>query len=159
MPPPFILDPATLDPERVLHSRDDIYRALPQQFEFKQLDAICYHDPERGIAGAVRDVRLDEWWVRGHVPGRPIFPGVLLLEAVAQLSAFATKYMYGYTGMVAYGGVDKCKFRTPVIPPTRLILLARQLENRPRRIICETQAFVEGALVFEATITGLAMPG
>ncbi|MFH0982502.1 MAG: beta-hydroxyacyl-ACP dehydratase [Planctomycetota bacterium] len=158
MPPPLILDPTKVDPDRVLYAREEIYRALPQQFEFAQLDAICYYDPQQRIAAAVRDIRLDEWWVRGHIPGRPIFPGVLMLEAVAQLSAYTCKYMHGYQGMIAYGGVDNCKFRAPVIPPTRLLLFCRETDNRARRIICETQALMKGALVFEATITGLAMP-
>lgn len=159
MPPPLILDPSTVDLNRVLYSREDIYRTLPQQYEFKQLDRICHYDPEKGISVAIRDVREDEWWVRGHVPGNPIFPGVLMLEAVAQLSAYTCKYMHGFQGMIAYGGVDKCKFRAPVIPPTRLVLLCQEVENRSRRIVCDTQALEEGTLVFEATITGLAMPG
>ena len=159
MPPPLILDPSTVDLNQVLYSREDIYRTLPQQYEFKQLDRICYYDPEKRIAAAIRDVREDEWWVRGHIPGRPIFPGVLMLEAIAQLSAYTCKYIHGFQGMVGYGGVDKCKFRAAVIPPTRLVLLSREVENRSRRIICDTQAFMEGDLVFEATITGLAMPG
>ncbi|MCK4659969.1 MAG: beta-hydroxyacyl-ACP dehydratase [Phycisphaerae bacterium] len=159
MPPPLIIDPALLDPDQLLYSREEIYQALPQQFEFKQLDGICYYDPDKQIAAAVRDIREDEWWVRGHVPGRPIFPGVLMLEAVAQLSAYSCKYIHGFRGMVAYGGVDNCKFRAAVIPPVRLILVCQEVENRSRKIVCNTQAFLESRLVFEATVTGLAMPG
>ena len=152
MPPPFILDLSKVDPDRVLYSREDIYGKLPQ------LDAVCYYDPEEKTAAAVRRVREDEWWTRGHVPGRPIFPGVLMLEAVAQLAAYACKYLHGFEGMIAYGGVDRCKFREAVIPPTRLLLLSREVENRSRRIVCDTQAIVDGTLVFEATVTGLALP-
>ncbi|MCP4593944.1 MAG: beta-hydroxyacyl-ACP dehydratase [bacterium] len=158
MPPPLILDPSTLDPAQVVYSQDEIYSALPQQFEFRQLDWICFHDPESRTAAAVREIRTDEWWVRGHVPGNPIFPGVLMLEAVAHLSAYTCKYIQGFQGMIAYGGVDGCKFRAPVVPPSRLLLLCREIDNRTRRIICETQAIQDGVLVFEATITGLALP-
>ncbi len=158
MPSSPILDPATLDPDCLIRTRDEIYQALPQRYEFRQLDGICYYDAQNRIAAAVRDVRLDEWWVRGHIPRKPIFPGVLMLEAAAQLSAYTCKYMHGFSGMVAFGGIDHCKFRTAVFPPARLILVCREIENRSRRIICETQAFVAGALAFEATITGLALP-
>jgi len=157
MPPPLLLDLSRIDPDQVLYSRDDIYGVLPQQFEFRQLDAICYHDPVERIAVAVREVREDEWWTRGHVPGMPIFPGVLMLEAVAQLSAYVCKYIDGFEGMIAYGGIDDCKFRGAVVPPARLLLLCREAENRSRRIVCETQALLDGTLVFEARITGLAM--
>jgi 3-hydroxyacyl-[acyl-carrier-protein] dehydratase len=158
MPSTPILDPALVDPDRRVFTQAEIYRALPQQFEFRQLDGICYYDPVAKVAAAVRNVGLDEWWVRGHIPGRPIFPGVLMLEAVAQLSAYVCKYMHGYSGMVAFGGVDRCKFRTAIVPPARVILVCREAENRPKRIICETQAFLDGVLAFEATIVGLALP-
>ena len=158
MPPPLILDPARVDPDQVVYSGDEVYQALPQQHEFRQLDHVCYYDPEQRIAAALREVRPDEWWVRGHIPGRPIFPGVLLLEAVAQLSAYACKYVHGFEGMIAYGGVDNCKFRVPIIPPARLILLCQEVDNRSRRIICATQAVMDGDLVFEARITGLVLP-
>lgn len=158
MPPPLILDPASVDLDRVLHSRADIYRRLPQRSEFEMLDAICFHDTEKRIAAAVRDVKADDWWARGHIPGRPIFPGVLMLEAAAQLSAYSCKYIEGFEGMVAYGGVDGCKFRATVTPPCRLLLCCRELDNRTRRIICDTQGFVGQTLVFEARITGLVMP-
>jgi len=158
MPPPLLADPAEIDLDRVVYCHDEIYRILPQQFEFRQLDAICHYDAQARIAAARRDVKLDEWWVRGHIPGHPIFPGILMLESAAQLSAFACKYVDGFRGMVAFGGVEKCKFRGVVTPPQTLLLLCHEIENRPRRIICETQALVDGTLVFEATIIGLMMP-
>lgn len=158
MPPPLLADPGQIDLDRVIYSREEIYRILPQQFEFKQLDAICHYDREARVFAARRDVRLDEWWVRGHVPGHPIFPGVLMLESAAQLSAFTCKYVDGYQGMIGFGGVDDCKFRAAVIPPATLLLLCHEVENRSRRIVCRTQALCAGTLIFEATITGLALP-
>jgi 3-hydroxyacyl-[acyl-carrier-protein] dehydratase len=101
---------------------------------------------------------MDEWWVRGHVPGRPIFPGVLMLEMAAQTAAFFSRYIYDLTNFIAFGGVDDCKFRDAVVPPARIYLICQQLEVRPRRIRCRTQAVVGGRLVFEATITGLQLP-
>jgi 3-hydroxyacyl-[acyl-carrier-protein] dehydratase len=158
MPPPFLADPGQIELDRVIYSREEIYRILPQQFEFKQLDAICYYDKEARVAAARRDVRLDEWWVRGHIPGRPILPGILMLESAAQLSAFSCKYVEGYVGMIGFGGVEDCKFRAAVTPPATLLFICKEIENRSRRIICQTQALHGDTLVFEAKIIGLALP-
>ena len=155
MPPLLLYDLDTIDPQRVLYTREQIYARLPQRFEFEQLDGILHMDHDALVAVAYREVRPDEWWARGHVPGNPIFPGVLMLETAAQLAAFMTKYIREYHGFVAFGGVDRCKFRGAVIPPARIYMICHQIENRNRRIAGECQAIVDGKLVFEATITGL----
>jgi 3-hydroxyacyl-[acyl-carrier-protein] dehydratase len=158
MPPPLLIDIRQIDLDRVLYTREQIYARLPQAHEFAQLDGVCYLDLERGEGIAFRDLRSDEWWCRAHLPGNPIFPGVLQLESAAQVAAFFTKYLGGYEGFVAFGGVDKCKFREAVIPPARIYYLCKKVEDRPRRVVCETQGVVQGAIVFEAVITGLATP-
>jgi 3-hydroxyacyl-[acyl-carrier-protein] dehydratase len=156
MPPPAILDPASLDCSRVLHTRDDIYRILPQRFEFAQLDAIIHVDPQAGTAAGYRDVRPDEWWCRGHMPGQPIFPGILMLECAAQLAAFVQHMHFPVDqGFMAFGGVDGAKFRGSVIPPSRVILTGRLVEARSRRFVCDIQSYSGGEMVFEGRITGL----
>lgn len=155
MPPPLLYDLDKVDLNRVVYTREQIYAKLPHRFEFMQLGGIVHVDRQAGVAVAYRDVRADEWWVRGHVPGTPIFPGVLMLETAAQLAAFMMRYVDDYEGFVAFGGVDRCKFRGAVTPPARIIMICRKSEDRPRRIAGDCQAVVEGVVVFEATITGL----
>lgn len=155
MPPPLLYDLTKVDLDRVIFTREQIYDRLPHRFEFMQLDAVVHVDREARVAIAYRDVRSDEWWVRGHVPGRPIFPGVLMLETSAQLAAFVSAYIHEFAGFMAFGGVDNCKFRGAVIPPARIYMVCRQIENRPRRIAADCQAVLGQAVVFEARITGL----
>ena len=155
MPPPLIFDLSAIDLDQVLFTREQVYQKLPHRFEFMHLDAVVHLDSAAEVAVAYRDVRPDEWWVRGHVPGRPIFPGVLMLETAAQLAAFVSKCLSGYAGFVAFGGVDRCKFRSAVTPPARIYMVCHQIENRPRRIAADCQAVVDGVVVFEACITGL----
>ncbi|HVP10155.1 MAG TPA: 3-hydroxyacyl-ACP dehydratase FabZ family protein [Phycisphaerae bacterium] len=156
MPPVPLLDTATLDCSRVLYSREQIYQALPQKFEFAQLDAIIHVDRENITAAAYRDIRPDEWWCRGHMPGNPLFPGILMLESAAQLSAFCLGLLFPQeNSFMAFGAIDKVKFRDSVVPPARLIFLARGVEHRSRRFICDTQALLNGNIVFEGTITGM----
>jgi 3-hydroxyacyl-[acyl-carrier-protein] dehydratase len=158
VPPPLLYDLDKIDLDQVVYTREQIYARLPHRFEFMQLGGIVHVDLSAGVAVAFRDVRPDEWWVRGHVPGNPIFPGVLMLETAAQLAAFMMRYVQDYEGFVAFGGVDRCKFRGAVTPPTRIYMICKKGEDRPRRIAGDCQAVVEGTLVFEATITGLPMP-
>jgi len=159
VPPVLLYDLNAVDLTQRLYTREQIYAKLPHRFEFQHLDAIVHVDREAEVAIALREVRTDEWWVRGHVPGQPIFPGVLMLETAAHLAAFMTKYIYDYRGFVAFGGVDNCKFRDAVIPPARIYMICHQIENKSRRIAADCQAVVNDKLVFEAEITGLPLAG
>lgn len=159
MPPVSILDPATLDCNHVLFSREQIYRLLPQQYEFSQLDAIIHIDVPTGTFAAYRDVRPDEWWCRGHMPQQPIFPGVLMVESAAQLSSFAQSQFAptGDDSVMGFGGIDRCKFRDSVFPPARVILVGRATDLRIRKFTCDIQGFVDGKMVFEAEIAGIRL--
>ncbi|MFQ5429351.1 MAG: 3-hydroxyacyl-ACP dehydratase FabZ family protein [Phycisphaerae bacterium] len=158
MPPLPIVDPSSLDCDRVLYGREDIYDVLPQRFEFAQLDGIIHADIEAGRFAAFRDVRSDEWWCRGHMPQQPIFPGVLMVECAAQLCAFAQSLLVPKNGPVmGFGGIQDAKFRDSVYPPARLIFVGCAIDRRIRRFISEVQAFVDGRMVFEGRIAGIRL--
>ena len=93
MPPALLIKPDELDFDHPLYTREQIYRILPQRHEFAQLDGILRLDAQAGLIVGFRDVRADEWWCRGHMPGKPVFPGVLMVEACAQLAGFATQFV------------------------------------------------------------------
>lgn len=158
MPPPLLFNLESIDLSRLELTREQIYQWLPQRFEFMVLDGVCHLDTRTKQVVAFCDVRPDAWWVRGHVPGRPLLPGVLMIEMGAQAAALEAKIATGSNAFIGFGGVDKCKFREAVIPPTRLYILAVAVEQRPRRIITDIQGVVDGKIMFEATITGLALP-
>jgi 3-hydroxyacyl-[acyl-carrier-protein] dehydratase len=158
MPPPLILDPDELDlfgPP--LAGRDEILRAIPQRYEFQLLDAVVLIDAQRNVFAGYLDLRPDAWWTRGHIPGRPLFPGALMIEAAAQLASVVRSRMLGETGFLGFVGVDAVKFRGGVIPPTRLVLIGRSIEMKRRRTISALQGFVERDMVFEGTITGMIL--
>lgn len=157
MPPPLLIDLRKVDLDRVRLTQEQIYEQLPHRFEFMLLGGVCHLDVEGGHLVAYRDITLDDWWFRGHVPGRPLLPGVLMLEMAAQASAVLARLSGGQDDFIAFGGVDRCKFRDSVVPPARLHILTVGLERRPRRIVSDIQGVVDGAVIFEARITGMRM--
>jgi 3-hydroxyacyl-[acyl-carrier-protein] dehydratase len=155
MPPPAILDPASLDFDRALVRREEILSLLPQRYEFQLLDAVLMVDLEQHIVAGYHDVRTDAWWTRGHIPGRPLFPGVLMIEVAAQLCSYAHKAWVEREGFMGFAALDQVKFRGAVEPPCRFVVVARATELKRRRTTCQVQGFVESTMVFEGVIQGM----
>jgi len=155
MPPLLLVDLAKIDLGRVLMPIEEIRRYNPHRYEMEQLNGVIHLDREAGLIVAFKDVRDDEFWVRGHIPGRPLMPGVLMVEAAAQMCSLYYKVATGDPRFLGFGGVDAVKFRGRVVPGDRLILLGRAVEIRNRRARFDTQGVVNGNLVFEAHITGM----
>ena len=88
MPPPPHLDLSQVDLGRVLADHEAIRKVNPQRFEMEQLTAIVHADPAAHLIVGYKDVGTDEFWVRGHMPGYPLLPGVLMCEAAAQLCSY-----------------------------------------------------------------------
>jgi 3-hydroxyacyl-[acyl-carrier-protein] dehydratase len=157
MAPPLIIDMEQVDLDRVELTRDQIYQILPHRHEFMLLDGVCLADAQTMHLVAYADIRSDAWWTRGHVPGRPLLPGVLMLEMAGHASAILGRVLAGHEGFLGFGGVEACKFREAVVPPGRLYLLCVGEEFRRRRIISRTQGVIGDRLIFEARITGLLL--
>lgn len=155
MPPSLLFDLADLDLDHVLHDREAIRKVNPQRGDMEHLDAILWRHEGR-ILG-YKDVKESEFWVPGHIPGRPLLPGVIMLEAAAQLSSFHTSTHYGWEGFIGFGGVEDVKFRAAVPPGKRMYLLCDTIDVRHRRIKAKTQGVVDGTIAFEATIIGTKM--
>ncbi len=157
MPPPLLFDLAGIDLHHAILTRDQVYDALPHRFEFMLLDGVCLADRETRRVLSYADIRAEAWWVRGHVPGRPLLPGVLMLEMAAQTTAIAAKLFHDLSGFLGFGGVENCKFREAVVPPARLYILCVCEEYRQRRIVSRTQGICDGKMIFEAEVTGMTL--
>jgi len=157
MPPKPLVDLNALDLSRVVVGPDEIRRVNPQRYEMEHLDGILHLDLENGLAVGFKDVREGEFWVRGHIPGRPLLPGVLMCEAAAQLCSFFYKKVIAMDRFLGFGGMEEVKFRGAVVPSNRLILVAKSVDLRPRRAVFACQGFVNGAMVYEGTIIGMPM--
>jgi 3-hydroxyacyl-[acyl-carrier-protein] dehydratase len=160
MPPEAILDVSSLDLSQVVADRAAIRSVNPQRFELEQLDAIVLLDPENQIVAGYKDVRSDEFWTRGHFPGRPVMPGVLLCEAAAQLCSYyvISQHIIDDGQIMGFGGLENVRFRNVVKPGDRLVLVSKGLRLHRRQSQFTVQGFVNGTMAFHADVIGVPLP-
>ena len=157
MPPPTLYDLSQLDFEHPQFDIHAIRKVNPQRDEMEQLTAVVYVDrANHGLVG-YKDITEDEFWVTGHMPGFPLMPGVLMCECAAQLAGFyARKYDILGGEFVGFGGMNEVRFRHPVFPNSRLVLLARVDKIRPKRRAEFTfQGLVGERMVFTGSMIGV----
>ena len=156
----LILDPATLDFSNIIADQAEIRKYNPQRFEMEQITAIIHEDTTRQVCVGYKDVTLDEFWVRGHMPNMPLMPGVMMLEAAAQMcSYFSQKYDLLGAAMVGFGGLEEVRFRDPVIPGDRLVLMCEMTRlRRGRIVVTKFQGFVRNSMVVEGVLKGIPIP-
>jgi len=160
MVPQFLFDISDIDLNQSVYDLPAIEEMNPHRGDMRMLDGIIWtSDPQEPplLAVAYKDVGQDEFWVAGHIPGRPLFPGVLMIEAAAQLASAMRAIRHPGSGFMGFTGADDIKFRGQVVPGNRLILIAKELKLQKRRAICQVQGLVDGTMVFEAKITGMSI--
>lgn len=157
MPVEPLFDINALDLTAVHATPDDVARVNPQCGHMRHLDHIIWADATLTDVLGVKFVRHDEFWVPGHIPGRPLFPGVLMIEAAAQVSSWLQKTKYADLGFLGFTRCEDTAFRGQVVPGDTLYLLAHEIVSSRRRFTCLAQGIVNGRIVFESKITGMTM--
>lgn len=131
----------------------DILKSLPHRYPFLLVDRIIEFEADRRIVG-LKNVTINEPYFQGHFPGVPIMPGVLILEAMAQVGGFLVfeTLPNRQQKLVFFSGVDKAKFRRPVLPGDQLRIEMEVVRVKSRIGKLRGQAYVEGQLACQAEI-------
>ena len=151
-----LCDPQEWAERPLLFDQAAVLQRIPQRHEMALLHGILHHDPVQRLGIGIHDARPTDFWVRGHIPGRPLMPGVVMIEISAQLcswlGSFADELGGGFMG---FAGIDDARFRGQVVPGDRLIVAARIARLRRNLASFTTQSWVGRELVFESQITGV----
>lgn len=115
------LDNPSQDTVKGEYSAQEIYSLLPHRYPFALVDKITEYVPGKHAVG-IKNVTLNEPHFQGHFPGFPIMPGVLIVEAMAQVGGVVLTQVPGVEGLCVFAGIDKVRFRRPVVPGDQLIM-------------------------------------
>ncbi|GAB4229987.1 MAG: 3-hydroxyacyl-ACP dehydratase FabZ [Deltaproteobacteria bacterium] len=131
----------------------EIMELLPHRYPFLLVDRIVEWDPGRRIVG-IKNVTINEPYFEGHFPGHPIMPGVLIIEAVAQVGGIlALKELGGGKRIAYFTGIDNCRFRRPVVPGDQLRLEVSVVAHKGPLWKMHGEATVDGSVVAKADVT------
>jgi len=133
---------------------NEIMKLLPHRYPFLLVDRIADLQPGVSATG-VKNVTINEPFFQGHFPGQPIMPGVLIIEAMAQVAGVMA-FRSGVEGKAVYFmSIDNAKFRRPVVPGDQVIMDIKVLKQRGNVWRFSGTATVEGKLVSEAEFTAM----
>lgn len=159
MPAAMLYSMDLVDFDKPLFTLEEIRKWNPQREEMEQLTAVLYVDTaHHGLIG-YKEVTFQEFWIQGHMPGYPLMPGVIMCEAAAQLAGFySRKYDVMGGDFTGFGGVNNVRFRGPVYPGERLLIMAKMTRCRRGKLAeFDFQGYVGDRLVYDGQLIGVPL--
>ncbi|MGK9476615.1 bifunctional UDP-3-O-[3-hydroxymyristoyl] N-acetylglucosamine deacetylase/3-hydroxyacyl-ACP dehydratase [Melioribacter sp. OK-6-Me] len=141
--------------EGVVFDANAIQRILPHRYPFLLVDKIIDLELDKRVVG-VKSVTINEPFFQGHFPGQPIMPGVLIVEAMAQVSGIMilNSFIDPDKHLVYFMSINNAKFRKPVVPGDQLVMEAELISKKSKYFSIKAAAYVDGTLVAEAEFMG-----
>lgn len=152
-----IVDLASLDLSEHVIPDEELRRALPQRDTFQLLDGILHLDREKNIAVGYKDWDAKPWWADAHIPGRPLMPGVLMIEGGAQIATFLVKQQneWATDQMIGLAGIDEVRVRGQITPPGRVYFVSNVQKISGRRLArMGAQVWHDGQMKMEMVVMG-----
>lgn len=136
----------------------EIQALLPHRYPFLLVDRIKEFEPHKSIVG-IKNVTVNEPFFQGHFPGRPVMPGVLIIEAMAQVGGVLVFKSGGAVGktVMYLTGIEEAKFRRPVVPGDQLRVEIEVLKKRPPFWKMQGKAYVDNEVACETVVTAMVM--
>lgn len=137
----------------------DLLKLLPHRYPFLLIDRIIDVDGDNSATG-IKNVTFNEPHFQGHFPGQPVMPGVLIIEAMAQVAgAISLKAAGGDSpSLVYFLTIDNAKFRKPVVPGDRLEIRVKKIKKRGNIVRFACEAYVGEAMTAEAEVAAMLAP-
>ena len=157
MPADDAFDPTAFDFIRPLLDIEVIRAINPHRHEMELLSAIVALDPVAHRIVGYKDLTASDFWVRGHMPGFPLMPGVLMCEAAAQLTGFYVVYqkITDPGVLMGLGGIEEARFYRPVRPGERLVMVGSGVRVNRRMTKFKVTGYVGTERAFETVLVGV----
>ena len=151
------IDVTKLDFSNPVAGMEQIRTVLPHRFEMEMLTGIVLVDPARHFIVGYKDLTASDFWARGHMPEHPLFPGVLMCEAAAQLCCYytITQKVIDAGVLMGLGGIEEARFHRPVRPGERLVIAGTGLRVHRRLTRFRAVGYVGAERAFETVVIGV----
>ncbi|NLO89884.1 MAG: 3-hydroxyacyl-ACP dehydratase FabZ [Clostridia bacterium] len=131
---------------------EEIMQIIPHRYPFLLVDKVIELEEGKRVVG-IKNVTINEPFFQGHFPGRPVMPGVLIIEAMAQVGAVGILKMPEYKEKLAlFAGIDKARFRRQIVPGDQLRIEVEVVKLKGKVGKCEAKAYVGEELACEAQL-------
>lgn len=153
----LLFDISGIDRSQLVVSKAQVESLIPHRGHMSMLDGLVWHNPDFTQGVARKRVRPDEFWVEGHFPGKPLLPGVLMIETAAQLACYLFVVRKGRPMVAVFLRIDEAAFRSAVVPGDDLLVLCSEIKRNKRRFVSDVQGIVGDRVAFDAKITGMSI--